>query len=116
MAWSPTEALLATASGVAVRLWSVPDKESVSFADPPCSTIEYEKSSEGDVTDLRFSKNGKLLLAVREKGWEAISVEKKKVIYSSPAEENPLAGDAFSPDGTQVVSRNGGRQAQVIPA
>jgi energy-coupling factor transporter ATP-binding protein EcfA2 len=114
MAWSPTEALLATASGVAVRLWSVPDKESVSFADPPCSTIEYEKSSEGDVTDLRFSKDGKLLLAVREKGWEAISVEKKEVIYSSPTEENPLAGDAFSPDGTQVVSRNGG-PPRVIP-
>jgi Novel STAND NTPase 1/YARHG domain len=114
MAWSPAEALLATASGVAVRLWSVPDKESVSFADPPCSTIEYEKSSEGDVTDLRFSKDGKLLLAVREKGWEAISVEKKEVIYSSPAEENPLAGDAFSPDGTQVVSRNGG-PPRVIP-
>lgn len=114
MAWSPTEALLATASGVAVRLWSVPDKDSVSFADPPCSTIEYEKSSEGDVTDLRFSKDGKLLLAVREKGWEAISVEKKEVIYSSPAEENPLAGDAFSPDGTQVVSRNGG-PPRVIP-
>ncbi len=77
MAWSPTEALLATASGVAVRLWNVPDKESVSFVDPPCSTIQYEKSSEGDVTDSRFSKDGKLLLAVREKGWEAISVEKK---------------------------------------
>jgi hypothetical protein len=114
MAWSPTEALLATASGAAVRLWSVPDKESVSFADPPCSTIEYEKSSERDVTYLRFSKDGKLLLAVREKGWEAISVEKKKVIYSSPDEENPLAGDPFSPDGTRVVSRNGG-PPRVIP-
>ena len=110
MAWSPKEAVLATA-GNEVLLWSFPGKESADVSPQSC---DLTGSSSGDVSSLRFSADGKVLIVRRDKRWEIVSVAKKKLIFTCPSTELLLDGDPFSPDGTQAVSRIEGGRPHII--
>ena len=115
MVWSPKEPLLATAGFGDVLLWSFSGKKSTDVSRQRCDlTSPRLDSPKGDVTGLRFSADGKTLLVVRNKRWELISVAKKKLIFTSPPTELLLAGDAFSPDGMQVVTRPEGGAPHII--
>jgi WD40 repeat protein len=111
MVWSPKEPLLATAGFRDVLLWSFSGRESTDVSPQRCDLTD---PSTGEVTGLRFSADGKTLLVVRNKRWELISVAKKKLIFTSPPTELLLAGDPFSPDGMQVVTRPEGSAPHII--
>ena len=110
MVWSPKEPLLATGFRD-VLLWSFSGKESTDVSSQRCDLTD---PSTGEVTGLRFSADGKTLLVVRNKRWELISVAKKKLIFTSPPTELLLAGDPFSPDEMQVVTRAEGGAPHII--
>jgi Novel STAND NTPase 1/YARHG domain len=110
MVWSPKEPLLATGFRD-VFLWSFSGKESTDVSSQRCDLTD---PSTGEVTGLRFSADGKTLLVVRNKRWELVSVAKKKLIFTSPPTELLLAGDPFSPDEMQVVTRAEGGAPHII--
>ena len=111
MVWSPKEPLLATAGFRDVLFWSFSGRESTHVSPQSCDLTD---PSTGEITGLRFSADGKTLLVVRNKRWELISVAKKKLIFTSPPTELFLAGDPFSPDGMQVVTRPEGSAPHII--